>query len=445
MSERVMAYPARARLLPLLAMMALGLWLAVLPAGAQTGPAGRAYLMEVRGPVTPVTQAYIERGIRQAQADGVAALVMVLNTPGGSLNITREIVEKMRASTVPIVVYVAPEGATAASAGTILTLAGHAAGMAPGTSIGAASPVSGQGGDLTETERRKAENIIIADLKSLAERRGPAALEWVERAVTESAALTAQEAAEIGVVDAVAATPEALLEAIDGLEVPVAGRLVTLETAGLALTRLPMNSIEGFLHTILDPNIAFILMTIGINAILFELSSPGGYVAGIIGGVCLLLALLAFGVLSVNWAGLALIALAFVLFIAEIETQTSGVLTAMGLVSFVLGSLILFNSPMYQVSRVLIVTVALTTAGFFAFIVAKAMAIRRRPAATGRENLLGAVAVVRRPLDPAGMVFLRGELWRAESAAGPVPAGARVRVVAAEGLRLRVEPLEPSS
>lgn len=416
----------------------LGLALSV---QAQEGAGGRAYIIEVKGPVTPVVQAYIGRGIEQARADGAACLIVMLNTPGGSLSVTREIVEVMQAAPLPIIVYVAPSGATAASAGTILTLAGHLAAMAPGTSIGAASPVSGQGEELGETERRKAENIVVADLKALTEGRSPEARAWVERAVREAAALTANEALEVGVIDVVAASPTELLQAIDGRQVTVAGRQETLHTASLTLERLPMNAIEQFLHVILDPNIAFILMTLGVNALLFELSSPGGYVAGVVGAICLLLGLFALGVLSVNWAGLGLIALAFILFVADIKAPTHGILTALGLFCFVLGSLVLFNSPIYRVSRVLIGSVAIFTSGFFAFVVAKAVSAQHRRATTGRDALVGSVGEARQLLDPEGMVFIHGELWQARSCTGLIAAGTPVRVIATKGLRLLVEPV----
>ena len=420
----------------LLGLLTLAL---VLPARAQDS-AGHAYLIEVKGPVTPVVQSYISRAIGRAESVGATCLVIALNTPGGSLSITREIVAAMRASTVPIVVYVSPRGATAASAGTILTLAGHVAAMAPETSIGAASPVGSQGQDLPETERRKAENVIIADLKALTENRSPEARAWVERAVRESAALSASEALELGVVDIMADTPPELMLALDGRVVTTRGGEVTLRTAGIELERVPMGVIEQFLHTILDPNIAFILMTLGINALLFELSSPGGYMAGVVGAICLLLGLFALGVLSVNWAGLGLIGLAFVLFVADIKAPTHGILTALGLACFVLGSLVLFESPLYHLSRLLIGTVAAFTPGFFAFVVTKAVAAQHRPAVTGCDALVGALAETRQALAPRGMVFLHGELWRAESCAGPIPAGSQVRVVAVKGLLLTVEP-----
>lgn len=411
----------------------------VAPAAAYGQVERAAYRVDIDGPITVVTASYLERAVDRAQADGAAALVVVLNTPGGGLTTTREMVEVMRASAVPIVVYVGPAGATAASAGTIITLAAHAAAMAPGTSIGAASPVSMEG-EMGEVERRKAENIVIADLKALTERRSAPAQEWVEKAVTESAALSANEALQMGVVDAVAQTPEAALAQLQGMEVVVAGRVVILDAAGLELEPMPLSLIEQLLDALLDPNIAFILLTIGMNAILFELSSPGGYVAGIVGAICLVLGFFALGVLDVNWTGLGLIVLSFVLFVADVMTPSLGVLTGLGVLSFALGSVVLFSSPLYQVSLTLVLTVALFTGAFILFVVAKAVAAQRRPPSTGISALVGARGQVRQALDPEGLVMVSGELWRARSKGGPVPEGISVRVVTVEGLLLTVEP-----
>lgn len=422
----------------LLLLLACALCLPSGMAVAQEGPRP-AYIIEASGAVTPVLASYFERAIREAEAADAACLMVALDTPGGSLTITREIVEAIQGAGVPVIVYVSPSGATAASAGTIITLAAHAAGMAPGTSIGAASPVGSQGEDLGETEKAKAESIVVADLKALTERRGPEVQAWVERAVFESAALSATDAAALGVVDAVADSPRQLLDLLDGRRVTVAGREVALETAAAPLERLPMNPIEQFLHVLLDPNIAFILMTLGLNALLFELSSPGGYVAGVVGAICLLLGLFALGVLSVNWAGVGLIALSFVLFVADVKAPTHGILTAFGLLCFVLGSLVLFNSPTYRVSRTLIGTVALSTAAFFAFVVAKAVSAQRLPPTTGGRALLGTIGEVRQALEPRGMVLVHGELWSAISRSGNMPSGSRVRVVAVRGLLLEVE------
>ncbi len=421
----------------LIAVMLLTL---IAPAGA-AGQAERvAYRVDIKGPITVVTASYLERAIDKAEADGAAALVVVLNTPGGGLTTTREIVAAMRAATAPIVVYIGPAGATAASAGAIITLAGHAAAMSPGTSIGAASPVSMEG-EMGEVERRKAENILVADLKALTEHRSASAQEWAERAVTESAALSATEALATGVVDAVAETPEEALAQLQGREVIVAGQARALDAAGIPLRSVPLSFVEQLLDALLDPNIAFILLTVGMNAILFELSSPGGYVAGIVGAICLVLGFFALGVLDVNWAGVGLIALAFILFVADVMTPGLGVLTGLGVLSLALGATVLFSSPLYQVSLSLVLTVAGFTAAFILFVVAKAVAAQRRPPATGASALLGARGVVRDALSPEGMVLVEGELWRAKTGGPALREGTAVRVVAVEGLTLTVESL----
>jgi membrane-bound serine protease (ClpP class) len=405
-------------------------------AGAQGE--GQVLVLEVTGPVTPVMLSYIERGIEEGQGRNAQALVLMLNTPGGDVDLTKRIIQAIIASDVPVVVYVAPRGAFAASAGTFITLAGHVAAMAPSTSIGAASPVGGQGEEISETLKSKIVNILQADIEGLAKRRGEKAVEWARQAVSEARAATAEEALELGVIDFIASDLSDLLRQMDGFTVTVNGREVTLHTEGAPTEELPMTGVERFLHTITNPNIAFILMTLGLNGILFELSSPGGYAAGVVGAICLVLAFYALGVLDVNYSGLLFIALAFVMFVLDIKAPTHGVLTVGGIVSFVLGSLILFNSPFYAVSRSLVVGVGLATGTFFAFAVAKAVAIRRRPATTGVEGLVGAIGNARTELAPQGTVFVKGERWEAEAENGPIQAGERVRVKAVEGFRLRV-------
>jgi membrane-bound serine protease (ClpP class) len=402
--------------------------------------AGRQVLvMEVTGPVTPVMLSYIERGIQEAEGRDAEALVIQLNTPGGDVDLTKQIIQAIVASNVPVVVYVAPRGAYAASAGTFITLAGHVAAMSPNTSIGAASPVSAQGQDIPETLKSKIVNILQADIEGLATRRGEKAVEWARQAVSEAKAATAEEALNLGVIDFIATDVPDLLRQMDGFQVTLHDREVTLNTKDAAIVELPMTAIERFLHTITNPNIAFILMTLGINGILFELASPGGYAAGVVGVICLLLAFYALGVLDVNYAGLLFIALAFILFVVDIKAPTHGVLTVGGIASFVLGSLILFNSPVYAVSRSLVFSVALTTGAFFAFIVAKAVAIQRRVATTGAEALVGALATARTDLSPVGTVFLKGEWWKAEAEDPPIKAGEQVRVKSVEGFQLRVK------
>lgn len=419
-----------------LVLVLFGLLLSVAPVGAQAD--GKASVLDIKGAITPVLLSYLDRGLGQAETDGVSIVVIQLDTPGGSVEIMKELTDKMVRSRVPIVVWVGPEGARAASAGTFVTLAAHVAAMAPGTTIGAASVVSMQGEEIDETSKAKVTNDLTARIRNLTQRRGPEAMEWAESAVRDAVAATADEVYERGVIDFIAEDIPSLLAQMDGMTVEVAGENVVLRTAGLPVEELPMTLPESLLHTITDPNIALILLTLGLNGLLFELSSPGGYAAGVIGGICLVLGLYAMGVLSVNWAGVLFIVLAFALFIVDIKAPTHGVLTAGGIASFVFGSLILFNSPLYSVSRTLVFSIALGTGAFFAFAVSKAVRVHKRQAATGREALAGRTATVRSTLDPEGMVMLKGELWKARAAEGPIEVGESVSVTGIDGFTLLV-------
>lgn len=396
-------------------------------------------LLVVRGPITPIVASYLDRGIDTAEADGAQALIIQLDTPGGSVSVMEEIIQRMQVARVPLVVYVAPQGAKAASAGTFIVLAGHLAAMAPNTTVGAASPVGGGGEDLPSTAEEKATNVLVALIKSLAERRGERAVAWAESAVREAAAANAQEALELGVIDLTASDVPELLTALNGRSVRLLTEDRVLETADARVVDIPMNPFEAFLHAITDPNIAFILMTLGLNGLLFEFANPGGYLAGTIGAISILLALYALGVLSANFTGLLFIALAFILFVADVTAPTHGILTATGIFSFIIGSLLLFNTPFAPVSQGLVVGVGLGSGLFFAFVIAKALRAQRRRATTGHEGLIGSVAVARSDLNPHGRVFLWGEWWDAVAQGEPVAAGDRVRVVGREGFKLMVE------
>lgn len=411
----------------------------LMPPGHAQGRA-EVDVLTVEGAVTPVVARYIKRGIQEAELNGAQLLVIRLDTPGGSVNLMQDIVRAMIAADVPVAVYVAPDGAQASSAGTFIVLAGHIAAMAPSTTIGAASPVGGQGEDLPETAREKATNALVAQIKSLADRRGERAVAWAEKAVRSAEAATAQEALDIGIIDVITPSVNALVAEIDGQEVKLQTRTVTLSTSNADVVDLPMTLIEQFLHTITDPNIAYILLIIGLNGLLFELANPGGFLAGVIGAISLVMGFYALGVLDVNYTGLGLIALAFLLFVADIKAPTHGVLTVGGIVAFVLGSLILFDTPFYTISRGLIVSVAFVTATFFAFAVGAALRAQRRKPTTGLEGLVGAKAQVRSDLDPEGTVFLYGERWKARAEGDPVKQGETVRVVAVDGFALVVAP-----
>jgi membrane-bound serine protease (ClpP class) len=282
----------------------------------------------------------------------------------------------------------------------------------------------------------------VADIKNLAARRGEQAAAWAEKAVSEAAAATADEALDLGVVDAIADNVPDLLQKLDGKTVTVGGKPVTLQLEGQPVEEVPLNPLEGFLNAITNPAIAAILLTIGLNAILFELSNPGGWVAGAIGAVCLLLALYALGTLQANWTGLGFIILAFVLFVLDIKAPTHGVLTFAGVASFIFGSYLLFNTPEMTVPWGTIIGLGAATGAFFAFVIAKALLAQRLRPRTGVEAMVGEIAVVRRALDPDGMVHIEGELWRARSESGVVAVGERVVVTGHDGMLLHVRRTE---
>jgi membrane-bound serine protease (ClpP class) len=310
--------------------------------------------------------------------------------------------------------------------------------MAPNTSIGAASPVSMQGQEMGETEALKATNVLVAKIKGLAGNRGPKAVDWAEKAVRDAAAATEQEALDLGIIDIVAPDLPTLLNVLDGREVKVGQELVTIHSRGATQEPIDMTPIEQFLHVITDPNIAFILLTLGLNGLLFELANPGAILPGVVGGVCLLLGFYALGVLNVNYTGLGFMALAFLLFLADIKAPSHGILTVGGIVSFVLGALILFNTPYQPVSRGLVLAVALVTAAFFAFAVSAGVRAQLRRPTTGQAGMIGVTAETRSELNPEGVVFVSGELWRAVADEGKVARGQSVQIVGIDGMRLRV-------
>jgi membrane-bound serine protease (ClpP class) len=420
----------------LLALLAACSSFAAGHAGAEGN--GAIMLATFRGPVTPVLAAYLDRTIGEAEANGAEAVIIELDTPGGSVDITKNITQRMARATVPVIVYVSPVGAHAGSAGTFITLGAHLAAMAPGSSIGAASPVGNGGEDLPATIKAKETNILVADIKNLAARRGDKAAEWAQRAVSDAAAATADEALQLGVIDAEAKDLPDLLRQLDGKQVNVAGKTVRLQLADRAIQPVGLSPVEDFLNTLANPAVAAILLTLGTTGLLLELSNPGTYLPGVAGAICLLLAFYALGVLQANWIGLAFIVLAFVLFVLDIKAPTHGVLTLGGIVSFVLGGFLLFNRPEMQVPWATLIVLALGTAAFFAFAIAKAVRAQRRRPATGIESLVGKAAVVRTALNPDGTVYVDGELWKATVDGEAIPAGQSVVITGFQGFQLRV-------
>ena len=406
----------------------------------------RVQVLTVRGAITPAIAGYVERGITNAENQGAHAVVLQLDTPGGLDDSMRKIMQRIIASKVPVIVYVYPSGGRAASAGMFITEAAHVAAMAPDTNIGSAHPVNLGGGEQDKTLSEKVENDAVAFVRSVATTRGRNA-DWVENAVRNSVNLPARDAVEQHVVDLIANDYPSLMGQLDGRVVTLGdGSRVTLHTAGADLQRDDMTFGEDLIQTISDPNIAYLLLTLGMYGLIYELANPGGWIPGAAGVVALVLALYSLGTLPVNWAGVALIGLAFGLFAADVlVTSGHGALTAGGILTLLLGSLFLFSGATADigVSPFVVAGVMLGTVGFFVFVLGAVYRVRRRPAAVGGEALLGEVGTVTVDLAPRGMIEVAGELWRAELApglAGQVERGQRVRVVGRHGLTLDVQP-----
>ena len=428
------------RRFPIFLVLAL---LLLLPVRALAA-APQVVVLTIDGAITPATQEYLARGLKSAAQSGAEAVILQLNTPGGGLGPMQGMIEAMRASLVPVVVYVSPRGAWAGSAGTVITLAGHAAAMAPETAIGAASPVGSGGTDLSTTEQAKVKEIMTATVRSLAANRKPAAIQLAQDTITSAKAVSATEALSVGLVDFIATDLNDLLRQLDGYTVQMANGPRTLHTAGAATNILPMSFIEQLLQFLIDPNIVFLMLALGVQALLIELTHPGAWVPGFIGVVSLALAAYGLGILPVNWFGLIFIIAAFVLFIVDIKAPTHGALTITGVVSFIVGALVLFNSPgtprFQRVSIPLVIFVGGFIGAIFAVILGYALRAQRRPVITGQESLRGQVGIARTDIDPLGQVQAGSELWTAELAAGStkIQKGDPVEVVEVKGLRLKV-------
>lgn len=420
------------------------------PASAQANTP-LALVITADAPLTPALVNFIERGIRVATQRGAEVLIIELNTPGGSIDQMNKIVADIRASSVPVVVYVAPHGAMAGSAGTLITLAGQASAMAPETAIGAASPVDAQGQDLSPTEQAKVKNMIEALARSLTERRGAVAVALAQQTIESAKAVSAQEALQAGLVDFIATDVPDLLRQMDGFRVQMMSGGRVLNTSDADIQRLPISLMEQLLQILTNPNLVFVLLLIGVQAVLIELSSPGGWVAGFFGVVCLALAGYGLGIMNVNWFGLIFLVAAFVLFILDIKAPTHGALTLTGTASLVVGALVLFNSPgtppAMRVSPAFVIGVSIMTAISFFIMVSFAIRAQKVPIRTGDvkiQNLVGMIGIVRSALGPQGTVQVNGELWSAEPIKDKeyLPIGARVQVVQVDGFVLRVRKQE---
>ncbi len=404
-----------------------------------------AVVMTADGPIVPPMLEYFKRGIETAEQRNAEVLVIQLNTPGGSVDTMLDIITAIRASTVPVVVYVSPNDAIAGSAGALITMAGHASAMAPRTAIGASSPIESNGADIETTLDKKIKEILKARARALVEDRGTKAVQLAEAMIDDAKAVTAKEALDAQLIDFVSDDTEDLLQSLDGFTVQMEDSRHTFDTENIRTENLEISFIEQLLLLLTDPNIAFLLLAIGVQAVLIEISSPGGWVAGFIGAVCLTLAVYGMGVLSVNWFGILFLIIAFVLFILDIKAPTHGALTTAGVATFIVGALVLFNSPgtpqFQRVSVPLVVGMSLFLGLLFFGILLLALRAQHRPIQTGSEALLGKTGTAKSFSEEAGQVQVGSELWSAEKSAESesIGKGDKIEVVEVRGLRLVVK------
>ncbi len=445
MRDRILVMPRRQRLVLVrrLALLVVALALLAAACGGPGGPEGAVHVLKADGDVNPVMARYIDRGIDQAEDANAVAVVIELDTPGGLMTSMEDIVKRIEEDRIPVIVYVSPRGAKAASAGTFITMAANIAAMAPSTRIGAASPVGAGGEDIEGTMGKKVTEDAVAYARTIANYRGRNA-KWAEQAVREAVSATETEAVDLNVVDLVANDLPSLLEAVDGREVQLVDRTVTLTTMEALeqdkIVHNDMNLAERFLDLISDPNITFLLLSLGSIALFYEIVNPGQIFPGVFGVIALIIAFFSLSVLPFNWAGVILIFLAFALFAAEIFVTSGGILGIGGVVALILGGLLLTwgNPPEFQVSKWLVYGLGASIGAFFLFVVTSIIRIRRQPVAVGIDTLIGRRAVARSPLDPDGMVFVDGEYWTATLEDGSAEEGEEVVVTAVEGLKLMV-------
>lgn len=427
------------RVLSAVLLLLLGLLAAVGSVGAQTA-AAPVVTLDASGVVDPFLASYLVDGIREAEEDGAGAILILIDTPGGLASSTRDITMAILGSDIPVITYVAPPGARAASAGTFILMAGSVAAMAPGTNVGAAHPV-GVSGVIAE---EKATNDAAAGLQAIAQARDRS-IEFAAAAVRDSASITAEQALEGGVIDVIAADVPELLDAVEGMSVPVAdGQTVTLETASAPVIEENMNAFYSFLHALLTPDLAFLFLWMGLTLLILEIFVPGG-ILGTLGAIMLVLAIASIGMLPVQLIGVAFVIASVTLFIIEIQQPGIGLPFIGGLICLILGGVTLFDRsiPAAGVSPWVIGLVAVLVSVFFAFVIQAAIKMRRRPVESSLD-LVGQEAVVLRDLDPSGTVRIRAEEWSAD-APTTIEEGATVRVTAVEGLRLKVERVAESS
>ncbi len=398
--------------------------------------------MIIASSINPVTASFITEQIDSANRNNERAILIQLDTPGGLDTAMRDIIQAELNSGIPVIVYIAPQGARAASAGALITMAADFAAMAPGTNIGAAHPVAiGPGNQPGETMMEKVENDAAAYARSLAQKRGRNQ-DWAEQAVRESVSISAQEALELSVIDLVAENTEILLEQLDGYKYIRAGKVHAFSNAGTVLNPVEMNWRQQILNALSNPNIAYLLMMLGIIGIFFEISQPGVVLPGAIGAIAILLALFAFSSMPVNYIGVLLILLAVVLFILEVKVVSYGMLSIGGIISMAFGSLMLIDSsePYLQISRAVIAATVTVSAGFIMLATGMVIRTQRRPITFGQEGMVGKIGETIEPVHDKGRVFVHGEDWQACSDQ-PIPAGAQIEVIQVmAGLKLKVKP-----
>jgi membrane-bound serine protease (ClpP class) len=407
--------------------------------GNNSAAENEVYIIEISGSINPAVADFLKRGINQASEDVVSCVIIKIDTPGGLAESMREIVKTIFASKVPVVTYVAPSGARAASAGVMITIAADIAAMAPGTNIGAAHPVGAGGKDIGGKMSEKVTNDMVAQVKSIAEKRGRN-VQWVEKAVRESVSVTETEALKANVIDIVAKDLDDLIRQINGRKIENKG---VLKLDNPKRTIIEESLRTKVLKIISDPNVAYILMMIGLAGLYFELSHPGAVLPGVVGGISIILAFFAFQTIPVNYAGFLLIILAIVFFIMEMKISSYGLLSIAGITSLILGSLMLFegNGTDMRLSWKVLVPTLTFVSGFFVVISGLVFKSQLSKPRTGASGLLGEIGVVKEPILQEGKVFVHGELWNAISK-DPIEKGAKVRVVKVENLVLEVEPIE---
>jgi membrane-bound serine protease (ClpP class) len=407
----------------------------------QTGVGQEVHVATLDGTINPATAEYLHQSLQVASESGAACLVIKLNTPGGLLKSTRVIVSDLLTSPLPVVVYVSPSGGQSASAGAFITLAAHIAAMAPGTNIGAAHPVGLQGGEKDSIMNEKATNDAAAFIRTISEQRHRN-IAWAEKAVRLSISITETEALRDSVIDLVAKDIPELLKAIDGKVVMCNGVPKTLKTADAVIHETEMGWKFGLLNVLSDPNIAYIFFLLGLYGLIFELYNPGSVLPGVVGVISIILAFYSLHTLPVNYAGVALIIFGVILFLLEIKITSYGLLTAGGIISLLLGSVMLINSEssleFVSLSWSVIIPAVLCTAAFFLFAVGMGIRAQRKKPVTGVEGIIGETGEAVTSLAPIGQVKVHGEIWSAEGDGTPIDAGTRVVVVSIAGLRLTV-------